>query len=387
MAESSTTGRNFIIAGVVLGLGAAAAGYFTASSYDKQTVDPEISKVGAMAAETQKVQAAYESAMRDVVVSDVAPEGAWIVRDKAPEGKEPRYTPIFFAPKLWTVRTGENSAAMRDLQAPEDPQKPNTADRVHKDVPNEWFFRYGLEGIIGYPDAMTRDSDGDGYTNEEEHAAGTDPSDAKKHPPFIVGEEAKMICVKRHTGSHWLELSNMSDPAGAYVVINSYKDKELSYDGRYQLKELKVGDTFGLEAGDGKGTLGKDRFKVVAIHTGDVGVTGVDIEDTYTKLEAAKTFTIQTGKPKAHKVDDTSVELVVTAGAAKGKQVDHPVQVGETFSVPGFSGTECTLVAATKKEIRIKVGEHEVRILSETTPSKEKSAPSKEKSTPSKEKK
>lgn len=380
MADSSTTGRNFIIAGVVLGLGAAAAGYFATSSYEKQAIDTTVRAAGKITAEAQKVQAAYEEAARDVVVTDIAPEGAWIARDKAPEGKLPRYTPVFFAPNLWLVSEGESKVSMRDLLAMEDPEKPNTAGRVHPGVPNEWFFRYGLDGVIGTQDAMEQDSDGDGYTNAEEFAAQTNPSDAANHPPFIVGDEAKMVCVKRHTDSHSIELSSMSDfsdAAAPAIVINIYKGAAkgsvtvASLTRTSQVKNLKKDDTFGLsDAADG--SLAKNRFKIVSIKTGSADGDSIEVEDTRSRTDAGRFFTLAKGAKNAHPITDVEVTLRMTAGSAKGKEIDHPVQVGETFSVPGFTGTECTLVSAGRDEIGIKVGDKEVKIQRESTPSKAK---------------
>ena len=374
MADSSTTGRNFIIAGVVLGLGAAAAGFYVSSSYDKQAINTAMRGEGKVAALAQKVKETYAEATRDTVVTDVAPEGAWIARAKAPEGKEPRYTPIFFAPNLWLVSEGIGKASMRDLLAMEDPEKPNPAGRVHREVPNEWFFRYGLDGIMGNADALELDSDDDGFTNGEEFAAGTDPSDATKHPAFVVGDAAKMVCVKRHTESHTIELSSMSDLSAPSIVINIYKGAlkgtaSLSTLPRIaQAKDKKVDDAFGLSDAAGNSALAKDRFKISAV-TDD----GIEVEDTRARTEEGRKFTLAKGAKNARAIRDVEVTLRVTAGADKGKEIDHAVQVGETFSIPGFPGTECTLISAGgKDDIRVKVGEKEVRIPSESAPSKGK---------------
>lgn len=51
-------------------------------------------------------------------------------------------------------------------------------------IPNAWFLQFGLK--LRQPNITQEDSDGDGFTNEEEWLAGTDPTDASKHPLLIT---------------------------------------------------------------------------------------------------------------------------------------------------------------------------------------------------------
>jgi len=50
-------------------------------------------------------------------------------------------------------------------------------------IPNAWFLQFGLK--LRQPNITQEDSDGDGFTNEEEWLAGTDPIDASKHPLLV----------------------------------------------------------------------------------------------------------------------------------------------------------------------------------------------------------
>lgn len=53
----------------------------------------------------------------------------------------------------------------------------NKEDEAQKKV-DSWKARYGVE-------SDGNDKDGDGFTNQEEYAAGTDPTDAKDHPDYL----------------------------------------------------------------------------------------------------------------------------------------------------------------------------------------------------------
>lgn len=377
MADSSSTGRNFILTGVVLGLGAAAAGFYVSSSFDKQEIDFHMPSADGVATLSQKTKATYDEAVRDTRLADIAPKDAWVARDKVPgadgkmvknpEGKVPRYAPLFFAPQLWLVSEGAGKVAVRDLLAMENPEKPDVTNRVHKDVPNEWFFRYGLDQIIGESNALAQDSDGDGFTNEEEFAAGTDPADASKYPAFVQGDAAKMVCTGVHSKVYMLELSSMSnfdDPAKPVVVINIYNDKDMRI-GQAKIdksSEEPSKDSFGLPEGVSGAAKNAARFKITSYNAGADGENAIEVEDTYTKQESAKKFVLRPGKKNSHRVSDIEATFRMTAGSDKGKALSRNIQLGESFAVPGFPDVVCTFVSSKKKEIKVKIGDSEVKI-------------------------
>lgn len=54
--------------------------------------------------------------------------------------------------------------------------------QLYPGVPNEWILQYGLD--YGDRDLMSKDTDNDGFSNEDEFRAGTNPCDAASKPPL-----------------------------------------------------------------------------------------------------------------------------------------------------------------------------------------------------------
>lgn len=363
MADSSASGKNFIITGVVLGLAAAAAGYYV-SSQEKPSVSLSVSGKSNVAKYAQDAKALYDAATKRDLVADVAPSGAWVARDKVGgkkvEGhKVPRYAPIFFAPKLYLVSVSPNKAEVRDLMGIEDPEKPDVAGRLHKEVPNDWFFRYGLDNVIGDGDVLSQDPDGDGFTNLEEFKAGTDPSDANSYPAFAGADDSvKMVVKSRKAYKYMLSCSMFTyTPDDFVITVRAENASDVRNTG------MKEGAEFGLTLGEGSDRESKKRFKVVSIKGSDDKGPFADIEDTYTKNEAARKFIIRPGSKaeNMHELVDTEVTFVLTAGSKKGTEVPG-IQVGQSFAVPGFEGTECTLVEAKRGNVVVKVGEKTFKV-------------------------
>lgn len=66
-------------------------------------------------------------------------------------------------------------------------------EAVHEGIPNSWWLEYRIDP--GFGDAPLRDADEDGFSNQDEFAAKTDPSNAKEFPPLItkltyIGDES-----------------------------------------------------------------------------------------------------------------------------------------------------------------------------------------------------
>jgi len=76
------------------------------------------------------------------------------------------------------------------------PIKP-TSDAIHTDsltgrkIPNKWFYAHGLSPLEG--SAPMQDPDGDGFFNEDEWRADTDPNNKDSHPPYYTKLFLKQI--------------------------------------------------------------------------------------------------------------------------------------------------------------------------------------------------
>lgn len=364
MANSSDTGRNFLLAGLVLGLGAAAAGIYVLNSPEPESLAVDMENSNSKgAALTQEASRMKQDALTPRRLVDVAPplEEAFIPRDKVEGKKIPRYMPLFFAPTIWQVPDPAHKKNLAvDLLA--DGSRPlhsipaSGAGAKPTDVPNGWFYMYGLEDSLCMADALQQDPDGDGFSNEEEFVAATDPSNADSMPPFVTGDTLKLVTVgEKKVSTHCMELSSTSFFDENTVTIYIYIGNSNS-NNRIATHKKKPGETFGLgEAASGP--LAKDRFTIEKIDkkpdkSGNT-TNFVHVKDAYTELSSAKEFDLMTGSKNRHTVRDVELTFRVTAGPEKGKELT--VQLGQQFDVPGFKDTHCVVTDVGKRKEQPKV--------------------------------
>ncbi len=346
MAEQTNFGKNALITGILLGVASGAFGIYTLTGGKVPAAQTELSNDGVAAAKELSELAATTNAIRqrDYTIADVAPEGA-VIAGKA------RYTPIFFSPELWQVTNdAEGANSVVDIYEP-------TTRPVHADVPNHWFITNGIADALGRADGLTMDSDADGFSNGEEKAADTNPSDPASYPALIrVGEAPKLEVVSVTNASAVISVDSTlayeSAPTSMGVKIFASATETRTPVARFT--GLKVGDSFGLSNSD------KTRFTVLRFEQMEFDgspETVVVVRDNVT-ASAEKEFYIRSGSPtrpgtrdhgtanaKGRSIQDTTVTLRVTAGPAAGKpEGTISTQVNGSFTVPG---TDITCVLET----------------------------------------
>lgn len=369
MADSSKIGRNILLLGTVLGLGAAAGGYYMYTLPEPDSLNVPMPKVKVKDnGLTDEASQIVQNVATERRLVDEAPglDVAFVPRDKVEGKKLPRYTPLFFPPTIWQVPDAAQKKNIAvDLLA--DGSHPlhtvPAADGASKPVPNAWFYTYGLEQNICDADVMQQDPDGDGFTNAEEFLEGKDPSDASSMPHFVVAGTVKLESVGRkkvHRYTIELSIASAFDDNSATIFIWNDKEERVQ---RYD--SIKPGTKFGL-GNEKDGPLGKERFTLEKIDTladdSGMGSHSVHIRDSYTRLSNATEFDIKEGKRGRRDVHDTLMKFRVTAGPMKGKpEAELTAQLGETFNVPGFSGVQCQFASAGDKKTppKVKVNDKE----------------------------
>lgn len=101
-------------------------------------------------------------------------------------------------PPAWTNPTDKEGKPTRgslfiaehyivnDAGVPEKPDRTDlyTDSLTGQKIPSEWFMKNGLPLLD--PKVVSQDPDKDGFTNEDEWRANTDPNNKESHPPYIT---------------------------------------------------------------------------------------------------------------------------------------------------------------------------------------------------------
>ncbi len=186
-------------------------------------------------------------------------------------------------------------------------------------LPDEWEKKFGLNPSVADAD---QDADGDGFTNAEEYAAGTDPSDKKSHPDYF--DSLKLQLPLKETVLPFYLRSYIKTPNGMKLEFFDPK-KRNDY-----------------------GTLGKAYSVFVGSDIGDTGYVAKSFEQKSKKVKIAGSnvnrdvdvsFAIITRK-------DDKKDVVVPVAGNRPRRI--PVDVQATLSFSRGTPSEIEVVPGTR---------------------------------------
>lgn len=240
---------------------------------------------------------------------------------------EERSTPAKIAKKVEGLRQVDlfvgQALYMKDGSS--NPIDLHESESVHEGIPNIFWQKYGIDPT--FANAAARDFDKDGFTNLEEHQAGTSPIDNQDHPSAmtkLVGRNVELFKMQMR----WSAFDDTS-------ISLSYQDnKKLRSRGR-----VTIGSTFlesGSEAVKGRFVLGEKKEGVKRPND-DRLQEAYEVTDTsplYKGTEREKFLLYKTGeKPGGYnELQDRTVTLTLNALGKEAEQ--FTVAENQSFSLP-----------------------------------------------------
>lgn len=239
---------------------------------------------------------------------------------------------VFAGPQLW-LQKGKVT-----------PIDINEEGAVHPPVPNTWFIENGLQDLLKFSDALTRDPDNDGFTVLEEFEEKTNPNDANSHPLLI--KKLVLNGVKRRVYN--VAFSSSYPPEFTFRAMTTAG-------GSLWKQDIHIGDKFGEESTD------KDRFVLKEVvqeefqneSTGVVDKDDVAVVEDLKPTKAGTTYKIRKGNRYPQTILDSTAVFTIVAGSQSGTEFN--VEEGLTFKIPGDDKTEYLLKAIDTKSNNVTV--------------------------------
>lgn len=147
-----------------------------------------------------------------------------------------------------TIEAGEDGGRKVDLfvgvplfankNEPNKPVDPYTSPMVHPPIPNLWWIEHHAD--MTYANSLTRDDDGDGFTNLEEFEAKTIPTDAKSVPALVK----KLAYVKDESTMWYVQFGLESGGKWAPRFVAQTPDGKRLQNRVSAVEMMSPGDTF-----------------------------------------------------------------------------------------------------------------------------------------------
>ena len=266
------------------------------------------SETGVKPVEMAQLERALQLATKPPVVAEVAAEGgSFLVSPKR----------VFCALCHKPIPGDSKKCPLCKGDQPE-PEKV-ALDTDSDGLPDDWEKKFGLDAATADADA---DTDADGFTNAEEFAAGTDPSDKKSHPDYF--DSLKLVMPLKETYLPFYLRSYMKTPAGMRLEFYDPKRRNDYGKSGYRYSVL-VGEPIGDTGFVAKGFDQKERKQKIA---GSNVARSVDVsEATIARKSDGKTLVVSLVEKR------TPVETQATISFGRGEPSEFTATPGKTFKL------------------------------------------------------
>lgn len=217
-------------------------------------------------------------------------------------------------------------------------------------IPNSWFLQYKL--ALRTSKIAVEDTDGDGFTNEEEWAAGSDPTDANAHPPLVT----KLYFAgqkETHNRISFLQyLGDTAKPESLKITVRREDSPKKSQ------SDLKIGEI-----------IPETEIKLVSFtlrQKSDTGVTGSKVDGSLISFLDGKSGEKSDAEIKGKPADfvDKTVSLRLNYPKETKDLTLKPGQTftigaSETYKLVDSSATGATLKNTEDKEFQVRPAQSE----------------------------
>ncbi len=263
------------------------------------------------------------------------PDLAKLIDNRAPGA--PVGTP---APALAVAAAGGTGAPPPAAGAPEAQNTPpalSPADEASAARERVWLKQNGVEPVALLKKDTGQDDDHDGYTNDEELAAGTDPNDPKSHPPVY-----SKLRLRRVEGEKFPIVFDAYNPKNDHISLTVHEGGRFGGGDGERKAEIKPGERIpGLP------------FKVagVRVKKGYEKDTGQPLDLSELSLqntETSRRIVLRRGLTASS--PDATATLVLKLD---GTQI--PVRLGQQFSLPGDPQTRFEVIDIRPEQVVLKI--------------------------------